>query len=345
MGVKVIQEEQKEKYNALVDHIMQSWEWGELRRKLGTSPLRYGVYKDDNLIQSFQLILHKLPLTNYYVGYMPKGPFPTQEQAQALKEIGKQHRCIAIKVEPNVTLEEVASSNLKVASNFKKSPHSLFTEHNFLIDLTQSEEDLLKDMHQKFRYNIKIAQKHGVWVEERTDDEALEIYLKLYFSTTERQHYHGHNEAYHRKVWQDLKKAGIARLLIAFYKPEGEKEAIPLTAWMLFKFKDTLYYPYGGSSNQYRNVMSSNLVAWEAMRLGKKLGCKTLDLWGALSPDAPQNHPWQGFTQFKAKMGAKRVRYLPTFDLVLNPWLYYPFTLIDTFMPLKLFLLKLVGRG
>ncbi len=60
--------------------------------------------------------------------------------------------------------------------------------------------------------------------------------------------------------------------------------------------------------------MASNLVAWEAIRLGKKLGCKTFDLWGALGPDAPKSHPWQGFTRFKAQTGAKRVEYLGTYD-------------------------------
>lgn len=332
----------KKTYNQAVNHIMQSWEWGQLRESLGTPALRYGIYKNNQLTEAFQIILHKLPLTKYCIGYMPKGPFPDNLQSQALKEISKKHHLFAIKVEPNVLVSEAGE---KAAKEFSKSPHSLFTKHNFLIDLTRPEEEILQNMHQKFRYNIKVAQKHKVWVEERTDNEALEIYLRLYFATTARQNYHGHNAAYHKKVWQALKNNNMARLLIAWYKPEDGKQPIPLTAWMLFNFKDTLYYPYGGSSDQHRNVMASNLVAWEAIRLGKKLGCKTLDLWGALGSDAPENHPWQGFTRFKAQTGAKRVQYLGTYDLILNPWLYYPFTLADTFMPLKIFLLKLAGRG
>lgn len=341
MDLREISEDQKILYNKIVGHIMQSWEWGELRASLGTPTIRFGLYKDGKLNEAFQVILHKLPLTHSYVGYIPKGPFPNKEQAQALREIGKKYHCIVIKVEPNVLINK---NENKVEKEFSKSTHSLFTKHNFLIDLTHSEEQILQNMHQKFRYNIKIAQKHNVWVEDRTDNEALEIYLKLYFSTTKRQAYHGHNEDYHRRVWQALKGAGMARLMIAFYQPEGEKTPIPLTAWMVFKFKDTFYYPYGGSSDKYRNVMASNLVAWEVIRLGKKLGCKLLDLWGALGPAAPENHPWQGFTRFKAQTGAERVEYLGTYDLILNPWLYYPFALIDTFMPLKIFMLKLVRR-
>lgn len=342
MDLKELDASQKNLYNKTVAHIMQSWEWGKLRESLGTPARRFGLFENGKMVSAFQIIFHRLPETNFYIGYMPKGPFPDEQQAQALRKIGKKYRCIAIKIEPNILIDE---TNEQVAKEFTRSPHSLFTKHNFLIDLTKPEEEILTNMHQKFRYNIKVAQKHNVWVEERTDDEALEIYLNLYFATTERQKYHGHSRDYHRKVWYSLKNAGMARLLIAFFKPSENDQPIPLTAWMVFNFQDTLYYPYGGSSDQYRNVMSSNLVAWEAIRLGKKMGCKTFDLWGALNPDAPENHPWQGFTRFKAQTGAKRVEYLGTYDLILNPWLYYPFTLIDTFMPLKVFLLKLVGRS
>ena len=77
----------------------------------------------------------------------------------------------------------------------------------------------------------------------------------------------------------------MARLLIAFYQNE------PLTAWMLFNFKDTLYYPYGGSTKTHPEVMANNLVAWEAVKLGKRLNLKKFDMWGALGPNAKSNDP------------------------------------------------------
>ncbi len=50
-------------------------------------------------------------------------------------------------------------------------------------------------------------------VKEKTDDKGFEEYLKLYFETTARQNYMGHNKSYHRKVWETLKKDGLARAL------------------------------------------------------------------------------------------------------------------------------------
>ena len=303
MDLRPITEKQKSQYNRLVTHVIQSFEWGKFRESLGIPVLRYGLYENSKLIRVFQLTLHKIPFTDKYVGYLPKGPFPDKGLAQALKQISKKNDCAFIKIEPDI---EVSNETPSIDSSFRKSPKPLFTKYDFVLDITKPEEELLKNMHPKTRYNIKLAQKHNVKVEEKLDDKAFEIYLKFYFETTRRQGYHGHNEEYHLKVWQILKKMNMARLLIAYYQNQ------PLTAWMLLNFKDTLYYPYGGSSKEHPEVMANNLVAWEAIKLGKKLKLKKFDMWGALGPNASKNDPWFGFHRFKQGYGGKLVEYIGT---------------------------------
>lgn len=335
MDLRPISDKQKATYNKLVTHVMQSWEWGEFRKQMGLSVLRYGLYKNGNLSVAFQLTLHKIPLTQKSVGYLPKGPFPDKNLAKALEEIGKQHNCAFIKLEPNI---EISNSKSQISNLFKKSPRPLFTKYNFVLDLTQSEEELLKNMHSKTRYNIKVAIKHGVLVKETTDDKDFKTYLKLYFETTKRQNYHGHNKYYHQQVWETLKKADMARLLVAFYNNQ------PQTAWMLFNFKDALYYPYGGSSKSHPEIMANNLIAWEAIKLGKKLGLKTFDMWGALGPNADPKDPWFGFHKFKQGYGGRLVEYIGTYDIVFDWPIYLIFTAIDKLTPVKVFLLKLLRK-
>lgn len=344
MNLKVITDQQKEDYKRLVTHIMQSWQWGEFRQSLGTKIKRYGLYQNDRIIQAFQLTFHKIPIINYYIGYLPKGPFPNEELAQALKQIGREQRCAFIKIEPNIEAPRVQGKGLKIDKNFKLSPKPLFTKYNYLLDLTQSEEDILQKMHPKTRYNIKVATKHGVKVEERVDDEAFEIYLKLHFATTQRQGFLSHTPGYHRKVWETLKQAGMVRLLIAFYKPPDGKVTQPLNAWMLINFKDTLYYPYGGSAFEYKNVMAPTLTAWEAIKLGKKMGLKKFDLWGAANPNLGAKDPYFGFSKLKENLGAQLVEYLGTYDLVFNLPIYLLVNLLERFNKIKLLLLKLVTR-
>lgn len=334
MDLRLVSDDKKDQYNKLVTHLMQSWEWGEFRKSLGTPLLRYGIYRQNHLQRVFQLTLHKIPLSSQFVGYLPKGPLPDKQMADALEQIGKKQNCAFIKLEPNIL---ASTAPYSIYPSFLPSPKPMFTRYNFIIDLTKSEEELLKSMHPKTRYNIKVAQKNGVSVEERIDEKAFEIYLKLYFETTKRQNYHGHDENYHRKVWQSLKKAGMARILLGIYKDQ------PLTAWMLLNFKDTLYYPYGGSLDEYREVMHSTIVAWEAIKLGKRLGLNHFDLWGALGPNPDSHDPFFGFHRFKKGFGGDLVEYIGTYDMVFNDPLYWMFTMVDKLTPLKVFLLKMIG--
>ena len=91
MDLRPITERQKLQYNKLVTHVIQSWQWGEARKSLGTPILRYGIYSNGKLSKVFQLTLHHIPFTSKYVGYLPKGPFPDKDMAQALKQIGKEN--------------------------------------------------------------------------------------------------------------------------------------------------------------------------------------------------------------------------------------------------------------
>ena len=136
----------------------------------------------------------------------------------------------------------------------------------------------------------------------------------------------------------------MARILIGFYQPPRTKKPQALSAWMIYNFKDTLYYPYGASSPEHREVMANNLVAWEAIKLGQKMGLKKFDLWGTLGPETSPNDPRQGFTRFKEGYGGRRVEYLGTFDLIFNDPLYWMFTIIDQLLPLKVLLLKLFTK-
>jgi lipid II:glycine glycyltransferase (peptidoglycan interpeptide bridge formation enzyme) len=343
MDLRPITEKQKSQYNRLVTHVIQSWEWGEFRKSLGLPLLRYGIYKDNKLVKAFQLTLHKIPFTKQYIGYLPKGPLPDKELRVALEKIGKEFNCVSIKVEPNVLVDEIPLYSID--PTFSPSPKPLFTKYNFLLDLTPSEEILLSKMSQKTRYNIRLAKRKGVEVQERTDDEAFEIFLKMHFETTERQGFHSHNEEYHRRLWQILRDSDMARIAIAFYQPPETSNQLPLSAWMLFNFKDKLYYPYGASSIEYKEVMANNLVAWQAIQIGKKLKCQQFDMWGAAhSPEPDKSDSYYGFHNFKKGYGGQLVEYLGTYDLIFNDPLYWAFNLIDKMTGVKVALLKLLGK-
>jgi lipid II:glycine glycyltransferase (peptidoglycan interpeptide bridge formation enzyme) len=329
-----ITENERADYNSVVSHPLQSYEWGQFREKTGVKVIRRGLLKNGKIIDGFTLTLHKVPKTKFTVGYLPKGNVPTVEVLKELKRIGRENNCIFIQLEPNVT------DNLKLKTeNLKPSFHPLFTKYTFVLDITKSEEELLKNMHPKTRYNIRVAEKHGVKVAEQTSDEAFKEYLRLTEETTSRQKFFAHTPSYHAKMWETLKTENsklktqnenglAAHLLTAIYKPDDGNEEM-LAAWILFVFHDHLYYPYGASSSKFRKTMASNLIMWEAIKFGKKHNLKFFDMWGALGYPADTKDKWYGFHKFKEGYGGKHTEFVGSYDLVINPTLYRLYKIAD----------------
>lgn len=307
--IKLVNEDIREDWNKLVMHPLQRWEWGEARKEMGIDVLRIGEYVNDELKAVYQMTFHKIPYTSFTIGYLPRSIFPTNQTLDLLKKEGKKRNTIFIKIEP------VSELSNNIATNMYKSSHPLFTEWNQILDITKSEEELLRRMKPKTRYNIRLAEKKQVKVQEMTDKKGFAIFLQLYFETCKRQGYRGHTEFYHKMIFKHFHK-NISHILIAFYEDK------PLSAYHLFHHHDTMYYPYGGSSVEHKNVMAPNLLMWESIKLGKKLGCKKFDMWGSLPPDYDRNDRWAGFTRFKGGYGGEFIRMPGSYDLILSPLLY-----------------------
>lgn len=305
-------------------HPLQSESWEKARKETGIKTVR---------IDGFLMTLHKIPFTGYKIGYLPRSKMPPKKVLEKLYEYAMKNKVIFIKIEPYelVSLRAKRSNlNKEIAEpvpnevrdltprddiRLVKSPHPLFPNWTQILDLTKSEENLLKSFHPKTRYNIRLAEKKGVVVKEESSDKGFEAFAKLYFETTKRQKYFGHDYKYHKTVWNNLKNK-IAHILIAYYNN------IPLAAYELWYLDGIIYYVYGGTSTEHRNLMASNLLMWKAIKLGKKLGAKKFDMWGSLPPDYDPTHPWSGFTRFKEGYGTKFVEMVGSYDLVINPFLY-----------------------
>lgn len=312
--IREVTENEKDAFNKVAVHPLQSWEWGKFRKRHGNTVIRLAEFDGRKLVKAIPITYSHIPKTPFTIGTSPRGDVTTKKMLQGLKTDGKKHNAIFIKLEPMVrkgTRDEALGT--RALKEFGAVPgKTVFTPSTFWIDLTPDEDTLMKSFHSKTRYNIRLAQKKGVEVVEDNSDKAFEKYLKLFFETTKRQGYYMHSEKYHRLMWQTLHKelvakseSPIARLLVARYKKEI------VTAWIVFVWHDFLYYPYGGSSDKHREVMSNNLMMWEVIRYGKAHGLKTFDLWG--------REEGKGFTKFKEGYNPKVVEFIGTWDLPTSP--------------------------
>ncbi len=315
-------------YDLHTSHPLQSFAWGEFREKTGVRVRRLIGFDGSDAVSSLQITFHPVPKLPFTVGYLPKGPWPDEIQLDALRELGQEERAIFIKLEPNVSNPPYGKADIDglretLLREGCREGRALFTPYTFTLDLTQSDDELMAKMKKKTRYNIGLAKRSGVVIAEQSNSEGFEAYLKLLDLTTKRQGFYSHDEKYHRNMWKVMSEAGIAKILTATYEEKV------IAAWILFIHNHTLYYPYGASSREHKQVMAPNLLMWEAIQFGKRNGCRSFDLWGALGPDADPNDPWFGFHRFKAGYGGVLTEFVGSYDLVLEHQLYPWYRLAD----------------
>lgn len=328
MLIRLLRQEDKNSYNKVVDHPLQSWEWGEFRKTTGTNVERIGFFEKGKIKKGLQVTFHKIPKINRTVGYYPKGFMPEENQIEALKQVGKKNKALFIKMEPNISQKVGVPSAHKQIAEFLEKHGSvpgrpLFTKYTFVLDISKSEEDLFAKLTSKTRYNVNLAAKKGVVIYENSTSEGMEQYIKILKETTSRQGFYAHNPEYFRKMWQELSKSGMIKIFQAVYQNKI------LASWIIFIFNGVIYYPYGASNREYRDVMASNLMMWEIIRYGKSQGCHKFDMWGSLGENPDKKDPWYGFHRFKKGYGGELNEFIGTYDLVTDLALYQPFRALD----------------
>lgn len=322
----------KELLDKYATHITQSWEWGNFRL---TTPNVKKVLRLANSSRVFQIFIHRSPLSPMLsslfplnVAYLPRSETPSTEEFLEIKTILKRENCLFLKIEPIRILASISDPIIRINSHVG---HPILPQHTIHIDLVKTEDQLLKEMNEKTRYNIRLAEKKGVVIKEESTPEALENFIQLLNLTESRQGFYSHYPNYYRKLWQTLKPYKMVYLLSA-YLPESSLPVgalakagnqSPVASIMLFHFKDFLYYPYGGSNPEYREYMAPHLLHWSAIKLGKKLKCKTYDLWGSYKNKKEESDPFWGIYRFKSGFGGTEVDFPDSLDIPLSP--LYPF--------------------
>ncbi len=298
-------------------HIIQSAEWGRFKTEYGTTAFVAG---------GVQFTKHAIPLTDSFFAYAPRiSSFDFDWDA--LRASLEKNNVIAINFDvPNIlkgSPQEFVALEKLAEQKCVKSPRDTFAKFNILLDLNKSEEDLMAQMHHKHRYNLRYAQKHGVTIEYAETMEDFESFYRLLEQTAGRQKYYIHPKTYYEKIWKLFRHLDMVHILTAVH------ENSPIASWMFFNYKNVLYYPYGGSDEKAKNLQASTLLAWEAIKLGKSLDCKTFDMWGAAENPENTKDPWYGFTNFKLRFGGQHVQYMDSYDLPLKKSYYKAFNMAN----------------
>jgi lipid II:glycine glycyltransferase (peptidoglycan interpeptide bridge formation enzyme) len=321
-------------------HILQSWEWGQVKSQFGWQPF-HKVWERDGQVKAAALVLERTihlggMAARLRMHYTPKGPLLADwEDAALRKEIisdlvqfGRQRAAFLLKIDADVPVglgvpgEEGAQEGLAGTQvidmlqqdNWHFSNEQVQFRNTMHLDLTASEEDLLKAMKSKTRYNIRLAGRKGVSVRRGTDAD-FEMLYSLYAETAVRDGFAIRGRDYYLAVWQTYYNAQALTPLIA------EVEGQVVAGLMLFTFAGTAYYLHGMSRDIHRNLMPTYLLQWEAMRAAKEKGCTIYDLWGAPDTFDDSDSMW-GVYRFKQGFNAREVRTIGAWDKPLRPLVF-----------------------
>ncbi len=217
---------------------------------------------------------------------------------QSLVQLCKEENCLFVQIE-TLHYSWIWESVLwDTTSPFKKGYYKKFMPpYTALIDLTQSEDEILAAMKSKGRYNIRLAEKKGVVVEqvEKIPYNAKKFY-ELMQETTSRDDFAGNTLSYYETF---LSTVEASQLFFAYF------EWKVIAAGIFVMHDDVATYYYGASGNAHRNLMAPYLLQWTALCHAKKRGMKTYDLLGVAGPDE-RDSSLAGVTDFKMKLSPQK---------------------------------------
>ncbi len=309
-------------------HILQTYEWGELKSRFGWSARRVGLYDRERLAAGAQVLLRRLP-GGWRLAYIPKGPLIDWGDAEsgqrlfgALDRVCRAQRAFALKIEPDLPESPALAAHL-AKHGFRPSSQAIQPRRTLLVDLRGDPDQILGRMKSKTRYNIRLSSRKQVNVLV-ADGEGIETFNRLMAVTGERDEFGVHSPAYYAAAYDILAAANMARLFIATY--DGQ----PLAGILACACGKKSWYMYGASGNEHRDRMPTYALQWAAMRWAKSRGCTSYDLWGVPDEDmdvleaqfAERHDGLWGVYRNKRGYGGELMRYAGAFDRVYSALLY-----------------------
>ncbi len=303
-------------------HILQTSEWGLFKQNHKWYP-KY-ILADN---AGAQILFRRLPLGLSF-GYIPKGPVGTNWKNIIHKAVSlcRRENAFILYIEPDEWENENGSYFLET-SGFNPSPISIQPRRTMVLSLKGPEEEWLKKMKQKTRYNIRLASRKDVVIKQSND---IELFNELIRVTSSRDKFGVHAVQYYKDVFNLFSNNQDCVLLIAEYNKT------PLAGIMVFARGKRAWYFYGASNNLERNRMPTYLLQLEAMRWAASRGCTEYDLWGI--PDEEQDLLERDFMsrsdglwgvyRFKRGFGGEIKRTAGVYQKVINKPLYMAYSML-----------------
>lgn len=335
---RLLDEKEKERFNEFVSqgpkgHILQSYQWGEVKAGTGWVPLRLVIEEQGEIIAAAAILERRVPLIGKKIFYVPRGPVLDYAKGELfdflleeIAKVGRQRGAFVLKLDPDIPSSDEALDTYLREKGFQSQSNQDFDgiqpRYVFRMDITDDAETLLADMHSKTRYNIRLAGRKDVVINDNSTKEDLRVFYEILKVTADRDEFLIRSFEYFEMIWDHLVEADLAKLFMADYK------GTYIAGTLAFIFGDKAWYIYGASSNEHRNKMPNYLLQWTMIQWAKENGCTMYDFRG-VPGNLTEDNPLYGLYRFKKGFGAEYVEFVGEYDLVYSSFWYSLYNIMD----------------
>lgn len=323
--MKFVQFEDRQKWNDIVNSsdcsdILQTWEWGELKKIEGWQPYRFALVDNNNEILIGAMVQVKKVRIFGSLAYIPHGPFYSDleflkkywgEFEKGLINWAEESGVFLFEMEPKATETDV---RLDIFTNWLESGRNRQAKYKVISNLLLSEEELLAKMEKNTRYNVRYASKHGVEIKMyRLDDPIIDTKIKEFHSLVlEMQKrasgYPVRSLEYFQRLVNEFKNTDNILLIEASYNGD-------IIVMNISEFTNTWASSfYAGSNRLHSKLKAPYLLRWESMLEAKRRGCKVYDFWGIV----PNSKQHEGYSKQKLSFGGDRIDFVGILEYPLN---------------------------
>ncbi len=301
----------------------QSYEWGEIKRGLGWTPLRYAVELDGRrvaavFIQERPLLRRAPGPVRPHIHYAPRGPIlleATPEAATAalaaLRGIARAHHSLTLTIDPTWREDSDFAATLP-GSGFRPAAREVQVSRTaMVVPLRADEEEQHALLDDSTATNINKARRAGVTT-ERIDltspavrEAALAEFFEMHAATGRREGFVVRDREYELNQWRSLGQMGLASLWFA--SAEGRRRSGLL---LLHSGRYVVLFAAGSHDDaDLRKNRANHLLHWSIMRWAVTAGFEGYDLGGVDTHEFPglpadSSHPLWNLYEFKRRLGA-----------------------------------------
>ena len=323
---EIITKEQIPEYEAFLQahpkgHFAQSVLWAKQKPMWKWEAI---VSRDENgkIKGSLAVLIRKIvPGLPFTMMYGCRGPVTDLDDKETLadlidgaKKLAKQYHSYVIKIDPDVPSSETAYTKMLEELGFQLTGggatfDAIQPQYVFRLNTEgKTAEELLMSLPQSTRRKVRAGAKKGVTVEIK-GKEAVPDFARLMLETGVRDGFVTREASYFENMLDNLGEH--ARLYMAYY--EGQAIAGTLAIW----YGDKVWYLYGASSNEHRNLMPNYMLQWSMIEWAVEKGCRIYDFRG-VPGRVGEDHPLYGLYKFKLGFGGDYVEFVGEMDMVLS---------------------------